>query len=195
MLEKEILDPRVVRTRQFILDAFGELMQEKVFKKITVQDITQRAGINRATFYAHFDDKNALLNYGVKHHFEETLDKWLTEDNSLSQENLCRLTMATFTFFEEFLGHCPPPTPDTPPAIPILQTQVQPILYKIIEDWLDLNEYLETNMRANMISWTIFGTALRWIEDKQDKSAETLAEELVSLIVSGLATRIQTPTP
>ncbi len=51
------IDPRIKRTRMFLEEAFSELLHEKDFQSISVQDITERAGINRATFYAHFPDK------------------------------------------------------------------------------------------------------------------------------------------
>ncbi len=55
-------DPRVVRTRQLIIDAFVDLLGKKDFYSITVSDISKQATINRATFYAHFTDKFALID-------------------------------------------------------------------------------------------------------------------------------------
>lgn len=54
-------DPRVLRTRQLIREAFSDLLQKKGFDAITVKDIAQKSSINRATFYAHYEDKYALL--------------------------------------------------------------------------------------------------------------------------------------
>jgi len=62
--EKE--DPRVKRTRNLILTAFDELLPEKGFRSLTVQDITDKAEINRATFYAHFNDKYDLLDKSIQ---------------------------------------------------------------------------------------------------------------------------------
>ena len=62
-------DPRVTRTRQLILDAFMELLHEKSFEVITIQDIADGATINRVTFYAHFQDKFALLEYTIRSRF------------------------------------------------------------------------------------------------------------------------------
>ncbi|MBI4304912.1 MAG: TetR family transcriptional regulator, partial [Chloroflexi bacterium] len=45
-------DPRVKRTRKLLHDAFDSLLSEKSFEAITVQDIAERATVNRATFYA-----------------------------------------------------------------------------------------------------------------------------------------------
>lgn len=56
----EGVDPRVKRTRKLLQQAFLELFQEKGFAAISIQDITERATANRATFYAHFQDNYAL---------------------------------------------------------------------------------------------------------------------------------------
>ena len=66
---EEKLDPRVKRTRNLILEAFNGLLAEKGFESISVQDVTDRAQINRATFYAHFPDKYALLDYTITQWF------------------------------------------------------------------------------------------------------------------------------
>lgn len=50
------IDPRVLRTRQLIRDAFVELLQELKLEKITVNRIAERATINRVTFYLHYRD-------------------------------------------------------------------------------------------------------------------------------------------
>jgi AcrR family transcriptional regulator len=54
-------DPRVRRTRDALGDALLMLMQEKAFETITVQQVLDRAGIGRSTFYAHYRDKNDLF--------------------------------------------------------------------------------------------------------------------------------------
>ncbi len=54
-------DRRSKRTRQLLGSALVELMREKRFDTITVQDILDRANIGRSTFYAHYTDKEDLL--------------------------------------------------------------------------------------------------------------------------------------
>ena len=53
-------DIRYLRTEKLIFDALISLLSEKSYEKISVQDITDRAMINRATFYAHYADKDQL---------------------------------------------------------------------------------------------------------------------------------------
>ncbi|MBI1281702.1 MAG: TetR family transcriptional regulator [Anaerolineaceae bacterium] len=55
------IDPRKLRTRQLIRAAFLELIHEKGFDAVSIQDITDRATLNRATFYLHYKDKHDLM--------------------------------------------------------------------------------------------------------------------------------------
>lgn len=54
-------DRRVERTEQLLRQALLALVQEKGFEALTVQEIIDRANVGRATFYAHFDNKDDLL--------------------------------------------------------------------------------------------------------------------------------------
>src|ERR1700751_2030964 len=60
-------DRRVQRTIQLLHEALLALIQEKGFEALTVQDILDRADLGRATFYAHFDNKEELLLSGFEH--------------------------------------------------------------------------------------------------------------------------------
>ena len=58
-------DPRPERTKALLFNALIELIQEKRWDKIRVQDILDRTGVGRSTFYAHFDNKFDLLTAGI----------------------------------------------------------------------------------------------------------------------------------
>lgn len=70
----ERLDPRIRRTRQLFEDALRRLLDEKEFDKITIQEIAEAATLNRATFYAHYPDKFALLEELIRLSFLQLLD-------------------------------------------------------------------------------------------------------------------------
>jgi AcrR family transcriptional regulator len=57
----ESADPRVEKTRALISAAFVALVRRRPYYRIRVSDITRKAGVGRATFYAHFESKDALL--------------------------------------------------------------------------------------------------------------------------------------
>ncbi|WP_125982036.1 TetR/AcrR family transcriptional regulator [Loigolactobacillus iwatensis] len=53
-------DLRVIRTKKMIFSAFMKLVEKKGLSAVTIQEIADEAMINRATFYAHFKDKQDL---------------------------------------------------------------------------------------------------------------------------------------
>src|SRR6266545_2878599 len=65
-------DLRVRRTRKLLTQALIELTIEKGFAALTVQDIADRAMVNRATFYRHYLDKHDLLDRYMNEVYELT---------------------------------------------------------------------------------------------------------------------------
>lgn len=59
-------DRRVSRTRRVLHEALRSLILEKGYDRVTVQDVIDRADVGRATFYAHFRDKDDLLLKGFE---------------------------------------------------------------------------------------------------------------------------------
>jgi AcrR family transcriptional regulator len=82
-------DRRVQRTRELLRNALMQLIQEKGYDAITIEEITDRANLGRTTFYLHYQNKDDLL---LDHHAEFT-----------SQLNLDRLSR------EQLLGDEPQP--------------------------------------------------------------------------------------
>jgi AcrR family transcriptional regulator len=68
-------DLRVRRTRKLLTQALIELTIEKGFAALTVQDIADRAMVNRATFYRHYLDKHDLLDTYMQEVYELTADQ------------------------------------------------------------------------------------------------------------------------
>jgi AcrR family transcriptional regulator len=71
-------DRRILRTRDALGDALVALMKQKNFDDITVQDVLDRAGVGRSTFYVHFSDKDDLFLSDVEDmlgHFTRILNR------------------------------------------------------------------------------------------------------------------------
>ena len=66
------LDRRIQRTRQLLFDALMNLILEKGYEAVTVQDIIDKANVGRSTFYAHFENKDQLL-YGSHQELNQML--------------------------------------------------------------------------------------------------------------------------
>jgi AcrR family transcriptional regulator len=67
---RDSTDRRILRSRDKLGDALVALIQERKFEDITVQDVLDRAGVGRSTFYVHFRDKEDLFISDVEEFLE-----------------------------------------------------------------------------------------------------------------------------
>lgn len=91
------VDRRVRRTRRLLSEAFIELVKEKGYERVTVEDIVARADIGKTTFYVHFKGKRHLFEDIVEIYFQ----KWRHEVlASLKDEEAHMRPDATVAAFE-----------------------------------------------------------------------------------------------
>ena len=90
--KKAASDPRTRRTEAQIVTAFNELLAEKELGKITVTDLTKRAGISRKTFYLHYNSidnlVDELIRIEMKHIAESLSSVSVKEDGTIDVEEL-----------------------------------------------------------------------------------------------------------
>jgi AcrR family transcriptional regulator len=198
--EKETskVDPRIKRTRQLLMQAFGELMKEKRFQSITVQDIAERATVNRATFYAHFDDKYALLDYTIRESFRQQLATQMPNRPRYSSENLRLLILTLCEFMDAFHSHCMPADQQ---VLLLMETNITGELYDVLVAWLK-DSGTERNSRgvplevaAVVTSWAMYGAAFQWSREKRPGSASEFVSQVLPMIVSGLSQSSRLPAP
>jgi AcrR family transcriptional regulator len=67
------VDPRQVKSREALIAAAIELVDERELADISVTDLASRAGLTRMTFYQHFPDRDALLQAAGAERFESAL--------------------------------------------------------------------------------------------------------------------------
>lgn len=188
------IDLRVKRTNKLITQAFIKLLGSKTFDKITINDISDEAMINRVTFYSHFKDKFDL--------FERVIDKFLgdfadvLDTENLVEENAINVKKieGALTKFYEFVNE----NPDlakifiTHSNKEILSKRMLMILserYSEIFDSLDVrNEDLKipTDFVVSYITSIFIGTVNWWIEQKNhEMSANEFASLVIKLISNG----------
>ncbi len=188
--QPERVDPRVLRTRRALENSFGELLQEKGFEAITVQDITRRAGLNRATFYAHFPDKQALLDQRIRQAFLAEVDKRMLHSCHYTPENLRSLIIAVCEFTRRSVAHCKPPLAQYESLV---EQQVKAVLYDVLLNWMKKGKSaVSAETAATAGSWAIYGLAAQWNHDKGSRSAIQFADEVQPLIAANLQMRART---
>jgi AcrR family transcriptional regulator len=185
------VDPRVKRTRELIVRAFGELVKEKGHRGLTVQEIAERATVNRNTFYAHFRDQYELLDYFISEAFRGELRRRLPARSGLDEETLKVLVLVACDFLSKLETGCRSRS-DRQFIRPMVEAQVQSELYEVLLGWLQTSPQKANGQRAtpentaSVVSWAIFGAGLDWSRNGGAKSAEGFADEVLSVIVEGL---------
>jgi AcrR family transcriptional regulator len=190
-LNERKTDPRIARTTGLIDDAFIALLGEKGFEKLAVQDITERAGINRATFYAHYCDKYALLRRLVRRNFAEELATQGVCNSDLSVQSVHRLILAVCGYIEGLHTHCKPPHEQLDW---LLETEVKELLREVISSWIrasasrtDSVRSVDPEMIATAASSAIYGVSSQWMSRKERPPKEILVASMLPLITGILA--------
>jgi AcrR family transcriptional regulator len=182
--KEEKLDPRVKRTRSLILEAFGELLAEKNFEAISVQDLTDRAEINRATFYAHFQDKYALLDYFISHMFMQEIEKRMLNVCHYTPENLRNLILAVCEFLANMHSECAQPHQQFEA---LAEGTIKKILFGLLSHWLEqTNAKISTELPATVATWAIYGLASLYSHNKKRPALETFVDEALPLVAVNL---------
>jgi AcrR family transcriptional regulator len=161
LLSAAKVDPRIRRTRQMLFQAFRALLAEKTFDLISVQDITERSTLNRATFYDHFTDKFALLEAMIGEGFSSRIEERLAGSKGGCQKHQRQ--------FE-----------------PLTESRVKAILREWLLEGLRQNQAENPELKATMVSWAIAGAALQWSREKK-----TSADELADAILPTLHTALK----
>lgn len=187
-IKKNEIDPRVKRTRQLLQQAFAELMYEKGFQAISVQDIAERATVNRATFYAHFVDKYALLDNLIRDQFQQRVAKKLPGESAFTPENLRLLILVVFELLGQVHGHC---RPGDKVMAPLFEMTLQEELYGCILGWLrqpltHKARGFSPEITATLISWAIFGAAVQWSRGPRSVSPEEIAKQIIGVLAVGV---------
>ena len=189
---QEKLDPRVKRTRELIQRSFMEIVDEKGFNSISVQDITARAGINRATFYAHYTDKYDLLDKAIGEMFRAEIERRMLNVCEFRQENLRTLVITVC----EFVGKIHTHTDHEEQYQTLAEAQIRSQIYGLILHWLEKIETIRNcsvsrERAATAASWAIYGLAHQWTHEKRKSSAETFADEVMPLVAANLGQTIE----
>ncbi len=93
------LDLRITKTDKMIRDAFLELIDTIGFEKITITNLTNKAMINRTTFYLHYTDKYDLLEQ-IENNILDELEK-ITSKISLDSEEIFSLLLKMYKYIEK----------------------------------------------------------------------------------------------
>jgi AcrR family transcriptional regulator len=178
----EKLDPRIRRTRQLLQDALRRLLEEKEFDKISVQDITAAATLNRATFYAHYPDKFALLGESIRVSFLQLLSQRNVQFDGTCSSAFQVILLAVCDYLVEVQK-----------SLSSKQHQFEPFVEATVIDQIRLvllegfsKHPVERTVPAEMIaataSWAIYGAVKQWVNTPDRVPAEEFVRVAAELV-------------
>lgn len=180
-------DLRIRRSRLMLQNAFMDLMRQKDFQAITVQEIADKAMVHRATFYDHFVDKYALFEYAIREQFKSILHRTVVEDFPFNIENLSLLITTTCEFLFALCHSC---IVKDQHILPMVQTQITGEIKRIVTSWIQQTAQEGSNsasqeLVATIASWGIYGAGYYWSQNGDLASIrEFVALSLPSIVAS-----------
>lgn len=182
-------DPRVLRTRQLIRTAFRDLLQRKGFDAITIKDIAQEATINRATFYAHFEDKYALLDEVTEMAFYERIPELVVNAEEFTDDICDQLIIMTHQYIIDFYRIC---RIDSNPMAKPVDDKIKKMLQQTIEIIFlkgNTRHKVDTHhikIMAAMTGSAIYGAAHYWLNAGDKNQTEVLVDNVRPYVMNGL---------
>jgi AcrR family transcriptional regulator len=179
-------DPRILRSRRMLMEALERLLKKKEFEDISVQEITDDATLNRATFYLHYPDKNALLQAMAESRFRDLIQRRsisFTDCNGA----LRAIALGVCDYLAETTG-CPSQLARIP-----LEGSIIPVVEDMFKEGLayhGMAPAVDAALLATTAAWAVFGAARRWSQTSNRIPAEEMAariETMVSPVLFGTA--------
>lgn len=178
-------DRRILRTKEAINRAFLEVFSEKKFDRITINDISERANVNRGTIYLHYTDKYDLLNKCINDHLDKmilscTFTKFIQENVEVIEaiealKSLFIYIQENFLFFSSMLSS---------QKTSLFRERIQKILTSTIQEKIDMqgiNQDMDKEVIIQFTSTAFIGTLEWWIMNRMPHSPEYMAEQVWKL--------------
>lgn len=182
MHEEKHVDPRIRRTRLALQKALEGLLGSRDFESLSVGDIAEAAGVNRATFYDHYSDKFALLECMVATRFHDLLAA-----RGVVFDGTCMNALRAL-----ILGVC-----DYLAAMPRLecarQRQLEPhleaavisVVRSMILDGIRCHRTegeISPEMIATTVSWAIYGASKEWVRTSGRCPSTEIVDTVMELV-------------
>ncbi|WP_169865166.1 TetR/AcrR family transcriptional regulator [Sutcliffiella halmapala] len=172
-------DRRILKTKKAITEAFLELFSDKEIEQITINEIAERANVNRGTVYLHYTDKYDLLNQCINEHLNKMFI--YCKDNGMNPENsnMFHMLEIIFTYFQKnYMFFSSMLSSKT--TIEFRERMLQFIVSNINEkiNAQKTKHEMDTELLTQFLASAFVGTVEWWIVNKMPHSPQYMAENL-----------------
>ena len=167
-------------TKKALLAAFGELIEKKPFNKITITDITSKCGLNRMTFYYHFDNIYELMIWGLEMQMREVSKDYINYENwktgylrvfyfALDRKNYIKKIFQTIE--QEHLEH-------------YLNKIAERMVLSVIEEKINNKELSEDDklFTAQTCAYVLVGILVSWVSRGMKETPELMIQRTGRLL-------------
>src|SRR6266700_5592518 len=182
------MDRRTARTRQLLRQASIEVMQEKGFTATSVQEITERANVNRGTFYAHFSDKYALLEALIREEFQHRVINTFPPISQRDRRTLHVLIQTVLEDFKSVYRQCHPLGIIDPLIVQVVQQELAGLLLTWLQQMRgkDARGVVPMETIAITMRWAIVGAAIQWSQEPTTMTSEQMAHDVLLVLMEGM---------
>lgn len=182
-MASKVRNLRNTHTKQSLINAFYSLVSKKDFEKITIADIAKEAQVNRATFYAHFNDKYDLIEYLMGDFASASINNRTSGIVKFDQESIYQLVLAVLDFYQQPNIECRGSYGGLmlPQMKEKILNELKIFLSKSLEHIYTENE---KNMFVPIFAQIIHEGAVQWASGNITMSKEEVAQK-IALFITG----------
>lgn len=174
------VDRRILKTQEALKKAIIELMSEKKFDDITLQDLSDRANVSRGTIYLHYLDKYDLLDKLIETHINELRERCdAAADLDFINGSLIwtEYLESNYSFFSIMLAS---------KGAPYFLNRFVEFLIEEFRDEVDVtrgkNKGLNADLTVKFVASAYAGVVEWWFTNEMPISHQALAEQLGTLL-------------
>lgn len=177
-MSMKVKNIRTTNTKKLIISTFIDLINKKDFAKITITDLANGAGVNRATFYAHFDDKYELLDFIVNDSATSIIQRY-TNGLVEKKDIIYALILAVCEFHSQPNIQC---RQSYLKLIPQIKEKMLLELKKFLMGLLDKYSEQEKKLLVTIYSSAIIEAGFLWAIGEVKLSKEDIAISVVEVL-------------
>ncbi|MGZ7444135.1 TetR/AcrR family transcriptional regulator [Paenibacillus sp. TH7-28] len=180
------MDRRIAKTRQAIMEAFVGLLGEKSFEKITIQEIADRADVNRGTVYLHFTDKYDLLDQCIETYLQ-LLNETCLPDGEPNEVSVKALLLRTFEFLQRNASIYS--TLMTSKGVPVFRNRMQAMMERRIGEIITncgIGAGIKPEILVQFLAVATAGLMEWWMVQAMPYTPEEMVEQLLLILEQNL---------
>lgn len=157
--------------KSYIVDGLLILMSDREFQSITIEEIVKKAGVNRSTYYRHFNSKEDIIYYFLDSIINEYLEKIRLKNPDLK------------TYLQNMFSHY---MKYKKQILTIYHSGLSSIFLKVLEKYfyaqIDSSQPLEEQHKVSFYIGGIFGHLLLWFSRDMQESPEEMTKYALSVL-------------